>query len=185
MKENFNKFMESIYLKEGYYSNHGWDAGGETLFGISRVYNPDWIGWKIFDSYKVEGGVPSEEKMFPLLDPHVRDLYKNRYWDNAKCDDLPSGVDLFIADCCVNPGGHFARFTLQRIVEAYPDGIIGPKTLAKVDSYNPKRLLQRLHDERGVYYAVESNPNVRKKAIRGWVARNRSVYEKCLEMLCD
>ena len=37
---------------EGYYSNSLNDKGGETVNGISRVYFPEWAGWKIVDELK-------------------------------------------------------------------------------------------------------------------------------------
>lgn len=182
MNNNFNKFMDHIYLREGYYSNHAWDAGGETLFGISRIYNSKWIGWKIWDSISV-GGVPPKEKALLLLDEHVKKLYKDNYWDAVRADELPSGIDLFAADCCVNPGENFAKIALQQSSGAFPDGIIGPKTLNRVRSTKPKKLLASLHDKRSVYYAMNSNPRVRDKAIGGWVRRNREVYEESLDLI--
>lgn len=174
MKENFKKFLPILLQKEGYYSNHRWDSGKETLFGISRRFNPDWKGWKIWDNISV-GEIPSKNKAWLLLSDHVEKLYKSRYWDQINADNLPSGVDTFCFDMAVNMGVEKSSKILQKVVEAFPDGIVGKKTLNKVNRAN--NLIGKLCDQRAVFYAMDSDPVARKKAIKGWMRRNREVYE--------
>lgn len=48
----FDLIYPTIQKYEGYYSNVSTDKGGETYAGVSRLYNPNWPGWQIVDSYK-------------------------------------------------------------------------------------------------------------------------------------
>ena len=52
-------FMKA-YLKmapvEGLYSNDPDDPGGETVYGVARVFWPKWSGWSIVDAAKKQPG---------------------------------------------------------------------------------------------------------------------------------
>jgi lysozyme family protein len=56
-------------------------------------------------------------------------IFRARYWDPIRGDDLPAGVDLAIFDFAVNSGVGTAARALQRAVGAVPDGQIGPPTV--------------------------------------------------------
>lgn len=81
------------------------DAGGETWSGISRVANPNWVGWRIID------GIPNKKHgqafSTPELEQLKRDLYKDNYWapvwgdriNNQKVaeDMYDTGVNMGVA----------------------------------------------------------------------------------------
>jgi lysozyme family protein len=50
MANDFESILKETLLIEGGYSFDPSDNGGETLFGIARVKNPGWAGWKEVDS---------------------------------------------------------------------------------------------------------------------------------------
>ena len=56
-------------------------------------------------------------------------MYRARYWNRVKADDLDHGVDVFTFDWCVNAGPKRPSQALQRIIGATPERAIGPKTL--------------------------------------------------------
>jgi lysozyme family protein len=43
---SFASVMVLVLKMEGTYSKVPGDSGGETVFGITRVYDPDWAGWR-------------------------------------------------------------------------------------------------------------------------------------------
>lgn len=51
---DFQIALEDLLAYEGGYSNNSNDAGGETVFGIARVFWPGWPGWPLVDVLKRE-----------------------------------------------------------------------------------------------------------------------------------
>ena len=101
---DFNKAFDKTSMHEGGYVYDPDDAGGETYRGISRKYNPQWIGWETID--KTRPNIPNNE-----LDPLVRQFYKVGYWDINKLDNFPQSVANEMFDTGVNMGtGRAAKF---------------------------------------------------------------------------
>ena len=50
---NFDAAYQKTAAHEGGYVNDPDDAGAETYKGISRRFNPSWIGWAKIDEMKV------------------------------------------------------------------------------------------------------------------------------------
>jgi lysozyme family protein len=69
-------------------------------------------------------------------------MYKTKYWDKIKGDDLPTGVDYVVFDAAVNSGPGRAAKWLQACVGVEPDGGIGPKTLAAVNAFDANQLIE-------------------------------------------
>lgn len=102
--------------------NHPKDPGGMTNLGVTKATYEAWIGYAV-----------SEKIMRGLTVDHVKALYKVKYWDAVRCDDLPAGLDLCVFDFAVNAGPSRATRYLQKMVGAAPDGQIGPRTLSLVE----------------------------------------------------
>ena len=67
-----------------------------------------------------------------LDDAAVADIYAARYWQLARCDDLPPALAVFHFDAAVNHGVTGAARLLQQAAGTDVDGEIGPLTLAAV-----------------------------------------------------
>lgn len=131
MKENFQKALEAVLHHEGGFSNHAADPGGMTNLGCTKKVWEEWVGHEV-----------DEKAMRALTPADVAPLYKRKYWDKINGDELPSGVDYIVFDCAINSGpGRAAKF-LQLCVGVDPDGGIGPKTLAAVNSIVTKDLVE-------------------------------------------
>jgi lysozyme family protein len=137
MRKNFAEALEHVLKHEGGYVNHPADPGGMTNLGVTKRVWEEWVGH------------PVDEKAMRSLTPaQVVPLYKRKYWDKIKGDDLPAGVDYVVFDAAVNSGPGRAAKWLQACVGAEVDGEIGPKTLAAVaafegdlvDDYSKRRL---------------------------------------------
>jgi lysozyme family protein len=130
LQQNFNTALTHVLVYEGGYSDHPSDPGGATNRGITRAVLSAWRGY-----------VVSKEEVRALTKAEAAAIYRARYWDAAKCDALPSGLDLAVFDCAVNQGvGRAARF-LQQAARVNADGKIGPRTLAAVAAAQPDELL--------------------------------------------
>jgi lysozyme family protein len=79
--------------------------------------------------------------MRALTPADVAPLYKAKYWDKIKGDELPAGVDYVVFDAAINSGPGRAAKWLQSCVGVDPDGGIGPKTLAAVAAFDAKTLI--------------------------------------------
>lgn len=131
MKDNFDAALKAILHHEGGYVNHPADPGGMTNLGVTKRVWEEWVGHEV------------DEKAMRALTPEiVAPLYKVKYWDKIKGDDLPSGVDYCVFDAAVNSGPSRAAKWLQGCVGVEQDGGIGPKTLAAVAAFDPKELVE-------------------------------------------
>ena len=109
------------------YVDHPDDPGGDTNYGIIKA---------VARTYGYEG----EMESIPF--PTVLDIYRRRYWDEIRGDEIPDqdiAEELF--DTGVNCGVGVAKTFLQRTLNVlnkkgtlWPDlvvdGSIGPKTIA-------------------------------------------------------
>ena len=131
MKANFDAALKAILYHEGGYVNHPADPGGMTNLGVTKRVWEEWVGHEV-----------DEKAMRGLTPEMVAPLYKVKYWDKIKGDDLPTGVDYCVFDAAVNSGPGRAAKWLQACVGVEPDGGIGPKTLAAVAAFDPKDLVE-------------------------------------------
>lgn len=184
MKENFDLFLEKVKLYEGYHSVDKDDPGGETLFGVSRKYNPGWHGWATWDSLKGSGDPPAS-MAWQSLKHVVSSFYKHMYWDEVMADDLPTGVDIFISDTAVNLGVNKASKILQESVLAGVDGIVGSKTVQKANTEDSLEVIGKIFDRRMKHYMTATGGLQREKYGVGWARRTREMYEISVDAYRD
>lgn len=131
MKDNFDSALKAVLHHEGGFVNHPADPGGMTNLGVTKKVWEEWVGH------------PVDEKQMRALTPElVGPMYKAKYWDKIRGDDLPTGVDYAVFDAAVNSGPGRAAKWLQACVGVEPDGGIGPKTLAAVAAFDPADLVE-------------------------------------------
>lgn len=124
MKDNFGAALAAVLHHEGGFVNHPADPGGMTNLGCTKRV------WEEHCGHEVD-----EKAMRALTPADVSPIYKTKYWDKIKGDDLPAGVDYAVFDAAINSGPGRAAKWLQTAVGVVPDGGIGPKTLAAVAAY--------------------------------------------------
>ncbi len=98
---------------EGEYSDDPFDRGGETMYGITRKV-------AILEGYYGD--------MHLLPRSKAIEIYKNRYWDVAHCDEVPQLMKYPLFDAAVNSGPTQAIEWLQQALDVGEDGIFGPVT---------------------------------------------------------
>lgn len=131
MRANFAEALQKVLHHEGGFVNHPADPGGMTNLGVTKAVWEEWVGH------------PVDEKQMRALTPaDVASMYKAKYWDKIKGDDLPTGVDYAVFDAAVNSGPGRAAKWLQACVGVEQDGGIGPKTLAAVAAFDPAELVE-------------------------------------------
>ena len=129
------------------------DPGGRTAWGIAERSHPN--AWR--------DGAPSREE--------AAIIYKKKYWDAARCGELPNKICLPVFDSCVNQGVHTAGKFLQRAIarpDIYEDGFIGDKTIAAAAMADKKQLLRDFTTFRIKHYSELPHFTVYWK---GWTRR--------------
>ena len=166
---NFTVALQHVLQSEGGFVNHPSDPGGMTNLGVTARTWEDWVGHK-----------PSEKEMRELTAAKVAPLYKRKFWDAIKGDDLPAGLDYCVFDCAVNSGPGRAAKILQDVVGVKPDGGIGPITLAAVKAMDPIELISKYADKRLQFWQSLSTFETFGK---GWTRRGNEVKDEALKMV--
>lgn len=156
---NFDQAFTTLLKHEGGFSDHAADPGGKTRFGIT-------------EAVAREAGYRGDMRELPL--DLAKRIYKDRYWDAVRADELPEAVRYAVFDAAVNSGPRQAILWLQRAVGVKDDGIIGPQTLAAVRAADPERLLRRMLAQRLRF--MTNLPNWGSFS-RGWARRIADLME--------
>lgn len=174
---DFNKAYSRTSIYEGGYANVKGDRGGETYAGITKVYHPNWEGWKIIEKYKP---LKYQQKIKDTeLERLMKVFYKKTYWDIIQGDLYDSQIIAeFIYDYSVHSGPKRAITKLQGFLGVVADGKVGKLTIAALNSKNPKILFEQLKRERyNFLLALSKQPN-QEKFRKGWLNRiNNFKYE--------
>lgn len=159
--------LDRVLVHEGGYSDHPQDPGGATMKGVTQ---------RVYDLHRKAKGLPSRP-VKGITKPELQEIYRTRYWDQIKGDQLPAGVDYVVFDGAVNSGVvqsvKWLQRALQPIYTGKVDGMMGPSTIAACTEYGD-------HDE-----LVEAICNRRMAFLqalktwrtfgRGWTARVNAV----------
>jgi lysozyme family protein len=171
MQNNFEKCLEKLLVHEGGFVNHPADPGGMTNLGVTIRVWEEWVGHPV-----------SEKEMRNLTPIMVGPLYKRKYWDACRADDLVSGVDYCVFDVAVNSGVGRAVKLLQSVVGATPDGGFGSITaaLVKKAEENPAKLIEDYCAKRLEFLqSLKAFPTFGK----GWTRRVEEVKAEAIKML--
>lgn len=156
---SFDKALIFALRWEGGYSNHPADKGGATNRGIT---------WETYNAYRRSKGLPVRSVRF-LEQRELEEIYRQRYWEAARCDLLPEKLAIAHFDWAVNAGVGRANKSLQQIVGAASDGIIGPKTQSAVHA------AIKIHTEAVLVDAYCDN---REGCYRRWGKGSQAVFLK-------
>lgn len=130
--------IERVLAHEGGYVDHPSDPGGATNFGITERVAREW-GYK--------------GHMRNLPRATAIEIYRRKYWDAVKGDELPFAVGFQVFDAAVNHGTGNAIRWLQRAAGVAEDGKLGPITLGAVRAADPAKLVLRFNEIRLKFYA--------------------------------
>lgn len=168
MKQNFDKALQLTLDWEAGWSNDPRDSGGATMRGVTIATYSHYL--------KREA---TQQELRNITNEEVRDIYKTLYWNKVRADDLPSGIDYALFDASVNMGVTQAVILMQLSVGATPDGVIGEKTIAAINSKDPNETLNRFTSIKESFYKSLKNFSVYGK---GWLRRVKGVKEKATEL---
>jgi lysozyme family protein len=170
-QSNFEPCLALMLAHEGGFVNHPQDPGGMTNLGVTKRVWEEWVGHEV-----------DEKQMRALTPETVAPLYKRKYWDAVRADDLVDGVDYVVFDVAVNSGPGRAVKFLQSCVGVTADGDFGPATLAAVkkSEEDPARLIEMYCAKRLEFLQSLKTFETFGK---GWSRRVQEVKDKALKML--
>ena len=137
MKDNFATCLRLTLAYEGGWADNPKDPGGATMKGVTIGTYSDWLG---------RAADKDELKAIPAA--HVEAIYRHKYWDKVRGDDLPAGLDLVAFDAAVNSGPQRGATWLQLAVGATADGVIGPASVAAAKAANRAKAINAACDTR-------------------------------------
>jgi lysozyme family protein len=129
--------LARVLAHEGGYTNHPSDPGGPTNFGIT-IHD--------YRRYIEASGNAADVRDMKLAD--AAKIYRARYWDALRCDQLPAGLDYAVFDYGVNSGIGRAAKVMQRLLGQAPTGTMTDVAIAGIRNASPSALIVRLCDER-------------------------------------
>jgi lysozyme family protein len=165
VKANLPAALAAVIQHEGGFVNDPRDPGGATNRGITQA---------VYDDWRASHGLPLQS-VRNLVNAEVEAIYRTRYWDAIRGDDLPSGVDYCTFDFAVNSGVNRASRFLQNAAGVTADGKIGPVTLAAVAAIPPLLLIRAVCAARlDFLHHLETFDRFG----RGWTARVNEVRDR-------
>jgi lysozyme family protein len=170
MISNWQKSFELMLKSEGGFVNHPSDPGGMTNLGVTKTTWENWVGRE-----------SDEAEMRGLTPEKVEPLYKKKYWDAVRGDEIENGgVAYLLFDFAVNAGVGRSIKTLQTAVGVTPDGGFGPMTMAAVQAVDPVDLIERFSQAKEDFYR---SLNTFATFGKGWLNRVADVKVKASSML--
>ena len=162
------ELLAPLILKwEGGYVNDPKDAGGATNMGVT-------IGtWKQV-GYDKDGDGDIDVADLKLLTRTdvINRVLKPHYWDRWKADQILNQSVANILVDWVWGSGKWGVTIPQQLLKVTPDGVVGAKTIAALNSANQKELFQLIWNAR--YNFLHNICNTRpanKKFLKGWLNR--------------
>jgi lysozyme family protein len=135
---SYDEALARLLADEGGYSNHPSDPGGPTNFGITLADYRKYV--------KPDAGAADVRAMKVA---EAKRIYREKYWNAMRCDELPAGVDYCVFDYGVNSGIGRAGKVLRRLLDL-PDNssVVTDAVLNAAGKQNPQALLTAICDER-------------------------------------
>ena len=139
------------------------DNGGATMVGVTigtyRTYCR-FKGWK----------TPTTQDLKNIPYKVWRDIVYTMYWNKWKADTI---ADQKVANMVVDWVWHSGATTIKKVqalLGVTADGIVGPKTIAKLNATTD--IVDKVYAARKAYFdaIVQKNPS-QKKWLKGWMNR--------------
>jgi lysozyme family protein len=169
----FTLSLQKTLLHEGGYANDPNDTGGETYKGISCNAHPNWQGWTQIDICKHECNFPKNLDQNTKLQQLVEQFYHTNFWQPLNATQIENqAIADSIFDFAVNAGIKTSVRTAQEIIGSKADGILGQKTIEKLNTYNPEHFLSAFTIAKIKHYiACIKNRPTNKTYLYGWIIR--------------
>ena len=176
MKENWDQAFKQMLASEGGFTDDERDKGnqlpdgrkGSTMLGVTQ------FNWERHLGHEV-----THDHMRRLTPADVEPLYKKKYWDVVRADELPSGIDYLVFDMGVNAGPGRSIKIMQTALGVPADGGFGPMTMAAVLAADPVKLIEDFSQAKEDFYRGLNDFTTYGT---GWLNRVVAVKQKAISM---
>lgn len=162
-----NETNESLFQRA---RKTGWaddpdDLGGQTMVGVTMATYEEYCRRKGYPK-------PTTGRLMDLSYNDWKSILKMLYWDRWNADEIRSqSIAEIVCDFVWASGVHGIKVP-QDLVGVIPDGIVGPKTLAAVNSHNPRELFDQIKIARFDFIEdICRKRPANNKFKRGWMNR--------------
>lgn len=160
----FDEAIKPLLAREGGYVNHKSDRGNATNLGITQRTYTMWRN-DHGSTYKDVRDITKAEAV---------NIYRENYWEPARCDDLPESMREIHLDSAVNHGVTRANKLLQTAAGVETDGVVGERTMAAVAEMDGRLLLARYVNARYAFYGqILARDRSQLVFAAGWFNRMR------------
>ncbi len=157
---------------EGGYQKHPNDSGNYN--SLDQLVGTNWgISAPVYEAYL--NYPPSEEDMRSMSRQTAANIFRRNFWDKIRGDQIQSqAVANIFFDGAVNHGRTGVRI-MQRVLGVAVDGIVGPITLSKLNSFDPAKIYLSYKQARTNFYHQLAKEKPRLAVfLQGWLKRINS-----------
>lgn len=183
----FSATFNAILEYEGAFASVQFDLGGETVYGISWVHNPQWEGWKRLEELKALPGFPASVTGDANLRLQAESFYFRLFVAVGLDQISDANVAFELFEQAVHRGATGAIKGLQRILNSFnkqdtlwddleEDGVFGQGTQSATEIFittiGAGELIKWLNIVQGGHFLdiVRKRPE-QEKFMRGWSRR--------------
>lgn len=135
---SYDAALARLLAHEGGYTNHPADPGGPTNYGITIVD---------YRKYVKPDAAAADVRTMKVEE--AKAIYRTKYWDAQRCDELPAGVDYAVFDYGVNSGIGRSGKVLRRALQLSDStSVVNDAVVAAARASEPKALIIAICDER-------------------------------------
>lgn len=141
------------------------DPGGATMIDVTL---------STYAAFRKSRGITTTTKsdLRRISFQEWTDILKTMFWDKWRADEIESqGLAHLLVDWIWASGAKSIR-NAQRVIGVKADGIVGPKTLAAINTAQQEELFARLHEARILYYR---RCRAAWKYLNGWLRRLNAI----------
>lgn len=154
------------------FANDPDDLGGATMCGVTLATFTEYCRRKGYPR-------PTIVRLKAIKYKEWLEILKTMFWDKWKADQINNeSIALILVDW-IWGSGKYGITIPQKAIGVTADGIVGPKTIAAVNTKDPKQLFDLIRKERLAYIEriCRSRPtNLKYK--RGWLNRLNDIKFK-------